>query len=123
MITKNPALREGLILRCLLIISYVCYELIARNFLLRAFMKGASDSAEVLITMGASLLFVQFIVLPFLQRHYNPKALLQLSIMGLFLSYGAANFITSFTQFLVITAIQTGSYAIAYAESSSQITW
>lgn len=123
MITKNPALREGLILRGLLIIAYVCYELIARNFLLRAYMKGATDSAEVLITMGASLLFVQFIVLPFLQKRYNPKTLLQLSILSLALSYGAANFTTSFNQFLIVTAVQTGSYAIAYAESSSQITW
>lgn len=123
MITKNPALREGLILRCLLIVAYVCYELIARNFLLRAYMKGTTDNAEVLITMGASLLFVQFIVLPFLQKRYSPKTLLQLSILGLCLSYGGANFTTSFNQFLIVTAIQTGSYAIAFAESSSQITW
>lgn len=30
MITNNKALREGLILRGLVITSYVCYELIAR---------------------------------------------------------------------------------------------
>jgi hypothetical protein len=52
MVTKNVALREGLILRGLLIISYVCYELIARNFILRSYMHATSDNAEVMITMG-----------------------------------------------------------------------
>lgn len=42
MITRNPALREGLILRALLVTGYVCYEIIARNFLLRSLMKGNS---------------------------------------------------------------------------------
>ncbi|KAI6233037.1 hypothetical protein M3Y99_00964800 [Aphelenchoides fujianensis] len=122
MITRNPALREGITLRALLITSYVCYEIIARNFLLRAFMKGTTDSAEVLITMGAALLAVQFVVLPFLQKRCDPKKLLQLSVIALTASYVAVNFITSLNQFLVITAIQTGAYAISYAESSTLIT-
>ncbi|KAI1717990.1 major facilitator superfamily domain-containing protein [Ditylenchus destructor] len=122
MLKRNAALREGIILRGLLIVAYVCYELIARNFLLRAYMRGASDSAEVLIVMGCSLLFTQFAVLPFLQKYYSPKTLLQLSILSLIVSYGAVNFTTSLMQFLVIVAVQTGAYAIAYAESSTQIT-
>jgi hypothetical protein len=52
MLKQNQALREGLILRALLIVSYVCYELIARNFVLRAYMHETSDNAEVMITMG-----------------------------------------------------------------------
>ncbi|KAI6207475.1 hypothetical protein M3Y96_00012800 [Aphelenchoides besseyi] len=122
MITRNSGLREGITLRALLIASYVCYEIIARNFLLRAFMKGATDSAEVLITMGASLLVVQLLVLPFLQKRCDPKKLLQLSVIVLFTCYIAANFITSLNQFLVISALQTGAYAISYAESSTLIT-
>lgn len=122
MVTRNTALCEGLLLRGLLIIAYVCYELIARNFLLRAYMKGASDSAEVVITMGVSLLLVQFIILPFLQKHFSPKSLLQIAIAALAISYGAVTFTTSLNQFLAITAIQTGAYAVAYAESCTQIT-
>jgi hypothetical protein len=52
MMTQNSALREGLTLRALLIVSYVCYELIARNFVLRTYMHATSDNAEVMITMG-----------------------------------------------------------------------
>lgn len=52
MATKNSALREGLILRTLLIVAYVCYELIARNFVLRSYMHATSDNAEVMVTMG-----------------------------------------------------------------------
>ncbi|KAH7728522.1 Protein Y71G12B.25 [Aphelenchoides avenae] len=122
MISRNPALKEGLILRGLLITAYVCYELIARNFLLRAYMKGASDSAEVLMTMGAALLIVQFLVLPYLQRRFSPKALLQVAVLALVLSYGSVTFTRSLGQFLVVTAVQTGAYAIAFAESSTLIT-
>jgi len=122
MMTRNVALREGLILRGLLVAAYVCYELIARNYLLRSYMKGASDSAEVLIVMGAALLITQFIILPFLQKRFSPKTLLQIAIVALIASYGGANFTTSLNQFLFITALQTGAYAIAYAESCTQIT-
>ena len=122
MITKNPALREGLILRALLVTSYVCYEIIARNFLLRSLMHSTGDSAEVLITMGAALLLVQFIVLPLLQKRCTPKRLLQLSGCALITSYIAINFVTTLNQFLVITLLQTGAYAISYAESSTLIT-
>ncbi|CAD5206485.1 unnamed protein product [Bursaphelenchus okinawaensis] len=122
MIRRNAGLREGLILRALLITAYVCYELIARNFLLRAYMKGTTDSAEVIITMGASLLLVQFFVLPFLQKRFSPKAVLQIAVGALFFSYASVTFTTNLYQFLVITAIQTGSYAVAYAESCTQIT-
>ncbi|KAI6182450.1 Membrane transporter [Aphelenchoides bicaudatus] len=122
MITRNPALREGLILRALLVTAYVCYEIIARNFLLRSLMKGTTDSAEVLITMGAALLAVQFVVLPLLQKRCSPKRLLQFSVSTLILSYLAINLVTSLNQFLVITALQTGAYAISYAESSTLIT-
>jgi len=52
MVTKNQALREGLILRALLIVAYVCYELIARNFVLRSYMQLTSENAEVMVTMG-----------------------------------------------------------------------
>lgn len=59
----------------MLIVSYVCYELIGRNFILRAYASysvyGAYDSAEVVMTMGASLIVSQFIILPFLQRHFS----------------------------------------------------
>lgn len=139
MITRNPALREGLILRALLVTAYVCYEIIARNFLLRSLMKGnhlyfvltrlcqkihlgTTDSAEVLIVMGAALLAVQFVVLPLLQKRCTPKRLLQCSVCALILSYLAINLVTSLNQFLVITALQTGAYAISYAESSTLIT-
>lgn len=123
MITRNTGLCEGLALRAFLITAYVCYELIARNFLLRAYMKGAGDSAEVIVVMGVSLIIVQFVVLPFLQKRFNPKTLVQLAIGALALCYGFISFTTSLNQFLVITAIQTGAYAIAYAESCTQITW
>jgi Na+/melibiose symporter-like transporter len=122
MITRNSALREGLILRALLITSYVCYEIIARNFLLRSLMRGTTDSAEVLFTMGAALLAVQFVVLPMLQKRCSPKRLLQLSIAGLITSYLSINLVTSLEQFLVVTFLQTGCYAISYAESSTLIT-
>uniref|UniRef100_A0A914NG19 Uncharacterized protein n=1 Tax=Meloidogyne incognita TaxID=6306 RepID=A0A914NG19_MELIC len=52
-----------------------------------------SENAEVMVTMGGSLVITQFLILPFLQRHVSPRTLLQLA-----------------------------SYAIAYAESSTQIT-
>jgi hypothetical protein len=118
MIMKNKALREGLILRGLVITSYVCYELIARNYLLRSYMHAYSDNAEVLITMGASLVITQFVILPILQRHYSPKVLLQMACVALILAYGSAAFIDSLYQFLVIVTIQTSAYAILYAGKS-----
>uniref|UniRef100_A0A7E4WB93 MFS domain-containing protein n=1 Tax=Panagrellus redivivus TaxID=6233 RepID=A0A7E4WB93_PANRE len=122
MLTRNGALREGLVLRALLVAAYVCYELIARNYLLRSYMKGAGDSAEVLIVMGISLLATQFAILPILQKRFTPKTLLQIAITALIISYAGANFTTSLYQFLAITALQTGAYAVAYAESCTQIT-
>ncbi|CAI2321673.1 unnamed protein product [Caenorhabditis sp. 36 PRJEB53466] len=122
MIAKNTALKEGLFIRGMLISAYVCYEMISRNFLLRNYMHNTNDSAYVLLTMSASLLFVQFIVMPLVQRRASPKSLLQVSLIGLFASYLAAAFATSFDQMLVITAVQTAAYAVAYAESSTQIT-
>lgn len=122
MVTKNQALREGLILRALLIISYVCYELIARNFILRSYMHATSDNAEVMVTMGVSLMITQFIILPCLQRYLNPRALLQLSCIALICAYAGVTLTSSLYQYLFITAIQTGAYAVAYAESSTQIT-
>jgi MFS family permease len=125
LIGKNSALREGLLLRTLIIAAYVCYELIARNFLLRAFTNWHSDPnamAEVVITMGISLLITQFLVLPVLQKRFSPKALL-LSALGLLaIAYLAAAFVTTFAEYLAIVALQTAGYAVAYAESSTQIT-
>lgn len=72
--------------------------------------------------MGASLLAVQFVVLPLLQKRCTPKLLLQLSGCALILSYLAVNLVTSLNQFLVITALQTAAYSISYAESSTLIT-
>ncbi|CAJ0964079.1 unnamed protein product, partial [Mesorhabditis belari] len=122
MLKQNTHLREGLVVRAMVVAAYVCYEMIARNFLLRAYMKDTNDSAYVLLVMAASLLSVQFIILPILQRNVNPKTLLQIALCGLFFSYGSATFTTTFEQLLVITAVQTGCYAIAYAETSTQIT-
>lgn len=122
MVTKNQALREGLILRALLIIAYVCYELIARNFVLRSYMHLTSENAEVMVTMGGSLVITQFLILPFLQRHVSPRTLLQLACIALFFAYGGIIFTSSFYEYLLVTAIHTGAYAIAYAESSTQIT-
>ncbi|KAK6019915.1 hypothetical protein OSTOST_14440 [Ostertagia ostertagi] len=122
MITKNTALKEGLILRALVISSYVCYEMISRNFLLRSFMKDTNDSAIVLLVMAISLLGVQFVVLPIIQRRASPRTLLQIAMTALILCYFIVSFTTSFEQVLIITAIQTGAYAVAYAESSTQIT-
>ncbi|EPB75908.1 transporter, major facilitator family protein [Ancylostoma ceylanicum] len=122
MITKNTALKEGLILRALIVSSYVCFEMISRNFLLRSYMKDTNDSAIVLLTMAASLLGVQFVILPILQRRASPRTLLQIAMTGLILCYFAVSFTTTFEQLLVITAIQTGAYAVAYAESCTQIT-
>uniref|UniRef100_A0A0N5AAZ7 MFS domain-containing protein n=1 Tax=Syphacia muris TaxID=451379 RepID=A0A0N5AAZ7_9BILA len=122
MIKKNIALREGLILRGLLIAAYVCYELISRNFLLRSFMQGPNDSAKVLIVMGASLLIVQFIILPALQKHYTPKTVLQCALTALVFSYLATNFVSNLGHFLIVIAVHTAAYAVAYAESCTQIT-
>uniref|UniRef100_A0A915M8K8 Major facilitator superfamily (MFS) profile domain-containing protein n=1 Tax=Meloidogyne javanica TaxID=6303 RepID=A0A915M8K8_MELJA len=122
MVTKNQALREGLILRALLIVAYVCYELIARNFVLRSYMHLTSENAEVMVTMGGSLVITQFLILPFLQRHVSPRTLLQLACIALFFAYGGIIFTSSFYEYLLVTAIHTGAYAIAYAESSTQIT-
>ncbi|CDM63586.1 MFS domain-containing protein [Caenorhabditis elegans] len=122
MISKNSALKEGLLIRALLISAYVCYEMISRNFLLRNFMHNTNESAYVLLTMSASLLAVQFIVMPIVQRTASPKRLLQVSLVALFGSYLAAAFANSFEQMLMITAVQTAAYAVAYAESSTQIT-
>lgn len=122
MITRNPALRESLILRGFLVGAYVCYELIARNFLLRQYMHGATDSAYVLIVMGIALLTMQFLVLPFLQKRFTPKALLQMALGTLLFCYLAVNFVTGLEQFLIINGIQTAAYAICYAESCTQIT-
>uniref|UniRef100_A0A1I8C3B9 MFS domain-containing protein n=1 Tax=Meloidogyne hapla TaxID=6305 RepID=A0A1I8C3B9_MELHA len=116
------SLREGLILRALLIIAYVCYELIARNFVLRSYMHLTSENAEVMVTMGGSLVITQFLILPFLQRHVSPRTLLQLACIALFFAYGGIIFTSSFYEYLLVTAIHTGAYAIAYAESSTQIT-
>uniref|UniRef100_A0A914I6G5 Major facilitator superfamily (MFS) profile domain-containing protein n=1 Tax=Globodera rostochiensis TaxID=31243 RepID=A0A914I6G5_GLORO len=122
MATKNVALREGLVLRGLLIVAYVCYELIARNFVLRSYMHATSDNAEVMVTMGVSLVITQFIILPFLQRHVSPKTLLQLACVAQMCAYAGITLTNSLYQYLFITAIHTGAYAIAYAESSTQIT-
>lgn len=46
----------------------------------------------------------------------------QTSMATLIVCYLAVSFTTSFEQFLVVTALQTGAYAVAYAESSTQIT-
>ncbi|KAK6034198.1 hypothetical protein COOONC_28297 [Cooperia oncophora] len=122
MITKNTALREGIILRAIVISSYVCYEMISRNFLLRSFMKDTNDSAIVLLVMAISLLGIQFLVLPVIQRRASPRTLLQIAMVTLIICYFSVTFTTSFEQVLLITAIQTGAYAVAYAESCTQIT-
>ncbi|XGW25076.1 hypothetical protein V3C99_006472 [Haemonchus contortus] len=122
MITKNAALKEGLIIRAIIIASYVCYEMISRNFLLRSYMKDTNDSAVVLLVMAIALLGVQFIVLPIIQKRASPRTLLQIAMSTLIICYFVVSFTTSFEQVLVITAIQTGAYAVAYAESSTQIT-
>ena len=122
MLRKNQHLREGLTVRALVVAAYVCYEMIARNFLLRAYMRDTNDSAYVLLVMAASLLTIQFVILPILQKRVSPRTLLQLSLLALITSYCVVSFTTSFEQLLVITAVQTGAYAIAYAESSTQIT-
>ncbi|VDO26251.1 unnamed protein product [Brugia timori] len=122
MIKHNVALREGIFLRGLLIAAYICYELISRNFLLRSFMQGPNDSAKVLTVMGASLLVVQFLLLPYLQRRFYPRTVLIISLIGLSCAYSLINFTTDFNQLLVVIALQTACYAIAYAESYTQIT-
>ena len=71
-----------------------------------------SDNAEVLVTMGASLIVTQFVILPFLQRYYSPKVLLQMACVALILAYGIVAFVDSLYHFLVIVAIQTGAYAM-----------
>lgn len=85
-------------------------------------MKDSNDSAIVLMTMAAALLVVQFLILPVLQRNISPKALLQFSLVTLIASYISVAWVDSLYQMLIITAVQTGAYAIAYAESSTQIT-
>jgi len=122
MIRRNAALFEGLLLRSMVVASYVCYELISRNFLMKAFMKGPNDSALVLGVMGLSLVIVQLFILPMLQRRFRPKAILQLSLGTLVVGYFSALFCTSFEQLLLMTGIQTGAYAMAYALASTQIT-
>lgn len=69
-----------------------------------------------------SLVMTQFIILPFLQRHVNPRTLLQLACIALISAYAGITLANSLYQYLFITAVQTGAYAIAYAESSTQIT-
>ncbi|PAV80401.1 hypothetical protein WR25_03566 [Diploscapter pachys] len=70
MIMKNTALKEGLVIRTLLISAYVCYEMVSRNYLLRQYMKTSDDSMYILLTMAVSLLFIQFVVLPVIQVQY-----------------------------------------------------
>uniref|UniRef100_A0A915Q7C5 Major facilitator superfamily (MFS) profile domain-containing protein n=1 Tax=Setaria digitata TaxID=48799 RepID=A0A915Q7C5_9BILA len=122
MIKHNIALREGILLRGLLIAAYICYELISRNFLLRSLMQGPNDSAKVLIVMGTSLLAVQFLLLPYLQRRFYPRTVLIIALIGLSCAYLSINFTTNFNQLLVVVALQTACYAVAYAESYTQIT-
>uniref|UniRef100_A0A8R1TIL0 MFS domain-containing protein n=2 Tax=Onchocerca TaxID=6281 RepID=A0A8R1TIL0_ONCVO len=122
MIKHNVALREGILLRGLLIAAYICYELISRNFLLRSFMQGPNDSAKVLIVMGVSLLVVQFLILPYLQRRFYPRTVLIISLIGLSCAYLLINFTKNFNQLLTVVALQTACYAVAYAESYTQIT-
>lgn len=122
MIRRNAALFEGLLLRSMIVASYVCYELVSRNFLMKAFMKGPNDNALVLGVMGLSLVIVQLFILPMLQRQCRPKMILQLSLVTLVVGYFSALFCTSFEQLLIMTGIQTGAYAMAYALASTQIT-
>lgn len=68
-------------------------------------------------------MITQFVILPILQRHANPRTLLQIACLALICAYGAIAMTSSLYEYLVVTALQTGAYAIAYAESSTQITW
>lgn len=72
--------------------------------------------------MGASLLVVQFLLLPYLQRRLYPRTVLIISLIGLSCAYLLVNFTTNFNQLLVVVALQTACYAVAYAESYTQIT-
>uniref|UniRef100_A0A914RVE2 Major facilitator superfamily (MFS) profile domain-containing protein n=1 Tax=Parascaris equorum TaxID=6256 RepID=A0A914RVE2_PAREQ len=56
------------------------------------------------------------------KRRYYPKTVLQLALTALIGSYFAVNFTKNLEQLLVIIAVQTASYAVAYAESCTQIT-
>lgn len=91
----------------------------ARIYLL---FQGPNDSAKVLTVMGLSLLIVQFLILPILQRNFYPKTVLSIALTALIASYFGVTFTTNLEQVLVIIAIQTSSYAVAYAESCTQIT-
>jgi hypothetical protein len=69
-----------------------------------------------------SLIVTQFVILPILQRHASPRTLLQIACIVLICAYALMALCESLYEFLFITAIQTGAYAVAYAESSTQIT-
>uniref|UniRef100_A0A914UMH8 Major facilitator superfamily (MFS) profile domain-containing protein n=1 Tax=Plectus sambesii TaxID=2011161 RepID=A0A914UMH8_9BILA len=45
MVTRNSALREALLLRALIVGPYVAFELISRQFLMRAYAQGPYDTA------------------------------------------------------------------------------
>ncbi|VDN02753.1 unnamed protein product [Thelazia callipaeda] len=123
MVKNNSALREGILLRGLLIAAYVCYELISRNFLLRSLMQvNPNDSAKVLIVMGTSLLVAQFLFLPFLQKRLYPRSVLITALAALTFAYTLTSFANSLNQLLVIVAVQTACYSVAYAETCTQIT-
>jgi len=69
---NNSGLREGVLLRMLLIAPFVCYELVGRQFVMRRLLRGPTDVAWLLGVSGAATVAVQM-ALPRLQRRCTPK--------------------------------------------------
>uniref|UniRef100_A0A914XGH1 Major facilitator superfamily (MFS) profile domain-containing protein n=1 Tax=Plectus sambesii TaxID=2011161 RepID=A0A914XGH1_9BILA len=89
---------------------------------MRAYAQGPYDTALLFASLGLSLIVAQYVVLPYLQRRHAPRRLLQIAFTCLIISYLLTSFCRSFHQVIAVTALQMGANAIAYAETSTQLT-
>lgn len=107
---------------------------------MRRFIRTPSDTSLLLLITGFTMVIVQFGVLPRVQRRLTPRRTLQVNAPRTILSphrqqklfqtalvfltccYLALLYSRTFTQMIIISAVQTAAYALAFAETCTQIT-
>ncbi|KAK0429399.1 hypothetical protein QR680_011360 [Steinernema hermaphroditum] len=120
-ILAEPKAKRSLMFLALISAPYNAYDQIVRIHMATRMLSNPGDMSKLAFVLGATALFANLFILPFLQRRFGPQQLVMIACTLLLASYGYLSQVSEYHHLIIGMPLQVLGACIAIGQLTAQV--